>query len=328
MKPLVLFCFLCCLSAKANLCVSSSSGAWTNSSTWSCGSVPVCGDSIVIQTGHTVSLTAQDYKGCAQKTVLVIKGTLKFTGAGKLEFSCLGRVYIFSGGHIVSANGATGNSNAVMQCNSTWWNAGAGTYNGPGCMPPFLSGCAAVLPVELVSFDAFVCGNLNCITWETATEYNNAYFEVWRSEDGLVFTPIRTLYPDKDLQAARHHYETVDEEPFNGINYYRLKQFDKNGRNKLYPIVAVNQKLQALHTEIIPNPNNGNFTLHVVGLSVNELAHMTIYDSKSQVVFEMDLVRRPNESSIDVNTALPAGLYYAEISGALNREVRKLVVYN
>ena len=259
---------------------------------------------------------------------LVIKGVLRFTAPGKLEFDCLGRVYIFSGAQIIAANGVSGNSNAVMQCGSTWWNAGAGTYNGPGCMPPFLTGCASVLPVELLDFQATPCNvNSVCLDWTTATEHDHKHFEVLRSEDGYDFYELVRINVGVKGLNGQHKYYYEDSEPFEGINYYRLKQVDLNGRFKLYPVIAVKMKSQhRLQFKISPNPNTGDFTIHSAGLPVGETVQVMIYEVTGKIVHQGAFIRESNQSDFFVGTMLEKGLYFCKISSAQAISTLRLIV--
>lgn len=49
------------------------------------------------------------------------------------------------------------------------------------------------LPVELISFTGKTMGNTNSIQWMTASEINNAGFELHRSNDGKGFSQIAKL---------------------------------------------------------------------------------------------------------------------------------------
>src|SRR5688572_16556801 len=69
--------------------VSAASGNWANTSTWNPSCIPGCGDSIVIQAAHTISVTTQqNYEKCSQPLRIVIYGHLKFFNGSKLNLPC------------------------------------------------------------------------------------------------------------------------------------------------------------------------------------------------------------------------------------------------
>ncbi|HRH67858.1 MAG TPA: hypothetical protein PLU53_16300, partial [Bacteroidia bacterium] len=84
------------------------------------------------------------------------------------------------------------------------------------------------LPIELLSFTAHSVDNGCKLEWVTATEINNDYFTLERSHNGKDFEEIRKL---KGAGNASHilSYSSIDEHPFSGVSYYRLKQTDYDG---------------------------------------------------------------------------------------------------
>jgi hypothetical protein len=290
-------------SNRGATCVTTASGAWTSTAVWSCGAVPSCGDSVVIQAGHTVSLTSQNYTGCgATKMIIVVKGTLQFTAPGKLEMSCAGKTYVFTGGKIVPALGSTGNANAFQQCGSTWWNASAGTYNGPGCLPPTTPGCASTLPIELISFTGWKCNEQVCLDWQTATESNNAYFDLERSLNGSDFTQLQRIYASQPNSQTKQRYTASDNQPIKGLNYYRIRQADLDGSYEYFPVIAVEYLSGIKSCRIFPMPNGGEFNIEVNGYG-NADAIILVQDNFGRVVFQATSTLKENYSVVRVGLA-------------------------
>lgn len=99
-------------------------------------------------------------------------------------------------------------------------------------------GCT-MLPVELVKFEAENDNGRNYVTWWTATERDNDYFVVERSNDGVNFKEIGTM----DGQGNSQHlvsYRFSDLYYKRGeVNYYRLKQVDFNGAVEYHDVISV-----------------------------------------------------------------------------------------
>ena len=94
------------------------------------------------------------------------------------------------------------------------------------------------LPVELIALEATPYGPVIDVTWATATEQNSHHFTVERSTDNDVFTPIGSVAAAGNAQ-FRNDYHLVDENPFRGVNYYRLEQVDIDGTAiRSYTVVA------------------------------------------------------------------------------------------
>jgi hypothetical protein len=92
----------------------------------------------------------------------------------------------------------------------------------------FTGGDPVALPVELLSFRGEGIDGKVHLFWSTATEINNDYFEIERSS---VATEWELLHRENAVGNSNTttHYSTIDPNPFNGINYYRLSQTDFDG---------------------------------------------------------------------------------------------------
>ena len=122
---------------------------------------------------------------------------------------------------------------------------------------PFTIGATSqsAVPIDLLSFEVqhYKEGQA-LLEWITASELNNSHFEIQRSINGLDFETIGTL-PGAGTSYDLRHYSYIDNAPYIGLNYYRVKQIDfdgafsftpirsldfttNNGRIKAYPIPA------------------------------------------------------------------------------------------
>jgi hypothetical protein len=74
--------------------------------------------------------------------------------------------------------------------------------------------------------------------WSTAIEKNNDYMAVERSVDGDNFSEIgRVKGAGSSLE--RIDYSFVDRFPYQGTNYYRLRQVDYDGTTTYHKVIAV-----------------------------------------------------------------------------------------
>lgn len=108
----------------------------------------------------------------------------------------------------------------------------------------FSIACNPMLPIELISFDGYNKNNNNILTWSTASENNNDYFTVERSEDGVNWDVIDTVGGAGNSQ-SNINYSLVDNNYREVINYYRLKQVDFDGQYELFEkIVAIDNRTE------------------------------------------------------------------------------------
>ena len=101
-------------------------------------------------------------------------------------------------------------------------------------------GGSTPLPVELLYFDASA-DNSVLLSWATATEINNDYFSIERSEDGVNFYEIGKVNGNGDSN-KEITYEFTDKFVLAPVEYYRLKQVDFDGQFELLDQRIVGEK--------------------------------------------------------------------------------------
>lgn len=112
----------------------------------------------------------------------------------------------------------------------------------------------AALPVELIQFTGQNTERGNLLQWVTASEENNAGFEVQKSSNGRDFETIGYV-EGHGTTFQLQHYAFLDENVSTSIAYYRLKQLDTDGQYEYTEIISL--QAQARHKQavsIYPNP--------------------------------------------------------------------------
>jgi|GEM_PF-1445399 len=123
----------------------------------------------------------------------------------------------------------------------------------------FLIGTA--LPLTWISFNAKAVNRNVALDWRTASEINTDHFDIERSNDGVHFSKIGTVASSQN-SAAESDYTFTDDNPINGISYYRLKQVDKDGHFTYSIIISVKMNTQ-LSVQIMGNPVHQNLHLQI-----------------------------------------------------------------
>ena len=113
-----------------------------------------------------------------------------------------------------------------------------------------------MLPIEVLSFTGKNNGNVNALNWTTASELNNDYFTIERSQDGDQFSELARV-SSMGNSISTNVYSLLDPNPFNGTSYYRLKQTDLNGKSEIFKTISLSTKASqgtpgTIH--ISPNP--------------------------------------------------------------------------
>jgi hypothetical protein len=107
------------------------------------------------------------------------------------------------------------------------------------------------LEVSLTSLEAQKSRAGTLVAWATASETNNAGFDIERSTDGTSFEKIGYLKGAGTTTTA-HAYKFIDTRPAAGTNYYRLRQIDHDGKFEYSKIVSAAYATDGL--QVYPNP--------------------------------------------------------------------------
>ena len=130
----------------------------------------------------------------------------------------------------------------------------------------------SVLPVVLSNFNIAKSEVSTLLSFSTASETNNSHFDIERSGDGRNFLSIGKIQGAGDSREERH-YSFIDEKPLPGMNYYRIKQTDFDGKYS-YSEIKVVRFNSALSFDITPRQTEGrlmvateieNYSLQVLG---------------------------------------------------------------
>lgn len=168
------------------------------------------------------------------------------------------------------------------------------------------------LPITLLSFKAECAGNSAVITWVTASEYNNEYFILEKSNDAKNFVEIARI-DGAGFSNQEIAYFFNDDELSNGDNYYRLTQVDYDGTFEVFKIVNINcdQFDENEPTVIIyPNPFRSEVTVLLENIEENEVI-FEIYDEIGKLIYIETYNRGENadKHSIELNNLKPS-VYY------------------
>lgn len=225
--------------------------------------------------------------------------------SGNFENSTLGGSL---NGQFVSANEATLVSNFFTTNDATL---------GGRC-----GSLSTLLPVELLDFAAVKNGDLVYVTWETASEINNEYFEVQASKDGISWETIGVL-KGAGTSNETHHYSLIDSDNEGyTIKYYRLKQVDFDGAFKY----SVNKIVRFdSSTDVIDAFDNGN-SITIILNSKGDF-EISLYDVDGKLVYS-DFVNSSNHSSsfFVSKENLAPGVYLIKATSKASSIAKKLFI--
>ncbi|MFT4665462.1 MAG: hypothetical protein ACI9RM_000967 [Ulvibacter sp.] len=169
-----------------------------------------------------------------------------------------------------------------------------------------------MLPVELVDFEAEEKNENVYLNWSTATEINNDYFLIEHSIDGKQFEKIERV-DGVGNSVLINHYNFIHKGPVNGVNYYRLRQVDYDGRFEYSDIVSVKLRSENKEVSVYPNFFSESITVKIPLLENNYTSNnertIKVFGVYNRLVQSHKL---PNsDDTIDLNfSELSEGIYF------------------
>ncbi|MCZ4409813.1 autotransporter-associated beta strand repeat-containing protein [Cryomorphaceae bacterium 1068] len=178
-----------------------------------------------------------------------------------------------------------------------------------------------VLPITLLSFQAEVKDDLVHTNWITASEINNDFFTVERSKDGSSWEEVGTVEGagDSNTELA---YAFVDDAPYSGISYYRLRQTDFDGTTTVSEIRAV-EILQGSDFGL-DKVYRGQDGLNLVYRSTAPYVVVEIYDLLGKRIHG-ELLENYGNGFATIHPDLARGAYVLKLSHGSEMDTEKFV---
>ena len=177
---------------------------------------------------------------------------------------------------------------------------------------------AGPLPVKYLSFTGNAVNKSVILNWVTAQEINNNYFEIERSFTGKDFTSIGVAL-DGFENGTKKEYAFKDNASLlenKDVIYYRLKQFDKDGKFSYSSILVVRLKSTSkVDIQVSPNPFTERLTVRFTATE-NTTAFVRIINISGESIInkKSDVSKGFNNLQIEGLSNLPSGTYLATIS--------------
>lgn len=170
-----------------------------------------------------------------------------------------------------------------------------------------------LLPVELIDFKAVIHQHDIQLVWSTASEEDNLGYSLQRSADGHGWSEIGFVQ-GQGSATKQSDYSWMDKNPISGVNYYRLKQMDSDGKYEFSPIVVADMRSTGTQFDIFPNPSiDGAVSLRAT-TSTEGWAYLEVMDSNGKKVYNEKIGFPEGTVIYPVSlTAYPKGVYTARL---------------
>jgi len=162
----------------------------------------------------------------------------------------------------------------------------------------------------LTSFTLEKKESSNLLKWSTVDETNTVVFQIWRSSDAVNFVLIDTVtLATTSTEISNNSY--IDNNPPDGINYYRLCVVESDGGRTYSEIVSVDNTSGLF--QIGPNPVTDVLNIRV---GAEEWNDAVVVDRAGQPILSANLVQiqcQGSSVSLDVSDITP-GIYYVVLT--------------
>ncbi|MFT3681743.1 MAG: SdrD B-like domain-containing protein [Ferruginibacter sp.] len=176
-------------------------------------------------------------------------------------------------------------------------------------------------PVMLLSFTGRLQNDRTALlNWQTTAEYNNDYFEIERSQDGIHFIVIDSV-DGNGTSSLPHSYSWLDLHPLSDVNYYRLKQVDFDGHYKNSPVVRIEVNNNRSFTAFY-NDYSKNITIHFNTLQSNTV--LKLFAANGQLI-KAAVAKNINYYTMEL-PALAAGIYLLHAADGKKNYTEKIYI--
>ncbi|MEO6612261.1 MAG: T9SS type A sorting domain-containing protein [Chitinophagaceae bacterium] len=180
-----------------------------------------------------------------------------------------------------------------------------------------------VLPVKLSNIKAYEKQNGIQIEWTAYAEIRLDKYQVERSENGSVFSPIAEVAATNSLVETRYGF--FDPNPLPGVSYYRLKSVDIDGRTGFSNIVKVNLDKNIKGIVLYPNP----VTTGYVSFQSSDLERgnysVRVFNAGGQQVYSQRFIHTGGaiNQTIQLPGGIKPGLYNIQLESDIVKVMNK-----
>jgi hypothetical protein len=171
------------------------------------------------------------------------------------------------------------------------------------------------LPVNFIGFHGKKAAKGTQLTWNVADEINVSRYEVQRGSNAGDLKTIGIVF-----SGEKTSYTFTDEQPSQGITFYRIRSVDNDGKFKYSTVISFSNGRSAALLRAYPMPARNQVTLQHD--AIEGKAQISISSEDGRIVKRVTPATGSMQTSIDLS-ALKAGLYLLRLENS-NGEVETL----
>ena len=157
------------------------------------------------------------------------------------------------------------------------------------------------------------------LRWATLEEVNHEHFIVEKSNNGIDFFPISNKITDFYNQNGKiTNYQFIDIQSLGRVQYYRVKQMDKDGQFSYSKIIAIYND-DTFNFSVSPNPAQKEVC---VTIDSTTDVNIIITSTLGAIVYQ----KTTNQNRFCIDTSTLNGLYVISISNGKNMKIQKIII--
>ncbi|MCX6209873.1 MAG: multicopper oxidase domain-containing protein [Bacteroidetes bacterium] len=177
-----------------------------------------------------------------------------------------------------------------------------------GMMGQFVVKSTGSLPINLISFTAALNNKQVLLNWAVSNSLLTKSFSIERSTNAADWTTLGSV--NTNNTANNETYTYIDASPNFGVNYYRLKFNDNDGKSYYSNIQTIEIGSNAFYFSVYPNPAQSKLYFNFNDPSY-EVYYITITDKLGRTMY---MLPKPQlQSGLDVSK-LAKGIYYLQVT--------------
>ena len=162
-----------------------------------------------------------------------------------------------------------------------------------------------ILPVTWLSVTGQIITGKSVIKWSTATEANTTRFTIEHSIGVTGFNELGNL-PAAGNSGGTSHYQYLHTTPKQGINYYRIKQTDRDGKYTYSKTVALQYKKDGMPVILAPNPTKNKLMVYLPETTAGST--IIIFNQMGQKILEQPVPVGATQVGVNTSNLTPG--YY------------------
>lgn len=177
------------------------------------------------------------------------------------------------------------------------------------------------VPVKILSFSAEKLNSNVMVKWSVTNETQGNVYTIEKSVDGRNFSSMQQINAIANNQV--NNYAVTDDQPYPGMNYYRLKETSLSSQITYSQIIAIHfNKKQLL--EVFPNPARDFVKISCSGLKGNTV--LEISDVNGKIVLQKRFSNIAALTDMIDISGLSAGIYQVRVINNGNAATKKMTI--